>query len=107
MLELMKIGDIIENSTGIIFAGTNEKFENVSYSIVKRILTNISTIDYIDKHQVPRSTQVIALELHPSIGNNFNIFLLVKESDIEKSPKDGEIIYCAENDELSSILLNH
>jgi hypothetical protein len=104
MLELMRIGDVIKSQNGIVFGGTNEKFENISYLKIKKILQIVSKVDYIDKHQIQRSVKIVSSELHSSIGNNFNIFLLIDEFDPEKIPDVGEVIYCGESEELNSIL---
>jgi hypothetical protein len=104
MLELMKLGDIIQTPKGIVFAGINEKFESVSYSVIRKILDNVLDINYISCQGTQRSDRVSDIDLHPSIGNNFNIFLLMNEYDIKNSPKKGESIYCQNNEELRVIL---
>jgi hypothetical protein len=96
MIELMKLGDIIETPKGVVFAGANANFENIPYSTIKKILNNISNINYVDRQGIPRSNKVLDVELHPSIGNNFNIFLLIDGYDTKNSPEKSEIIYCPE-----------
>lgn len=104
MLELMEIGDVIETPKGIVLAGANPKFENVPLPIVMKILKNINIIHYFDRSQTSRESQVLDIQVHSSIGNNFNIFLLLSESDIEKMPENGVVIFCDENDSLNAIL---
>jgi hypothetical protein len=104
MLELMKLGDIVQTQKGVVFAGVNEKFEGVSYSVIRKILDNVININYISCQGTQMSDRVLNIDLHPSIGNNFNIFLLLGEYDIKNSPKKGESIYCQDNEELSVVL---
>jgi hypothetical protein len=93
MLELMSVGDILESPRGIVIAGVNPQFENVSISVVVEILKKIDEIYFFNQDQVVKRISVLDRRTTYSIGNNFNIFLLLSENQLQKVPKSGTTIY--------------
>jgi hypothetical protein len=96
MLELMNLGDVIESPEGLVIGGVNQRFENVSISVVMNILQGIDKIYFLSQEQKLEVASVLNKKVSFSIGNNFNIFLLLGEN--------GAIIYCDQIVEFSNFL---
>jgi hypothetical protein len=104
MLELMNLGDVIESPEGLVIGGVNQRFENVSISVVMNILQGIDKIYFLSQEQKLEVASVLNKKVSFSIGNNFNIFLLLGECAAEKMPENGAIIYCDQIVEFSNFL---
>lgn len=102
--DLFKIADCFESPKGIVIAGANPKLDTMAHDALQKLLKGIRSISIVGLGRQLTNLEVQEFSFTTSVGNQRNIFLLLKQ-DVPKDsiPSDGVVFVlnaCENNDVL-------
>ena len=107
MAILMKVADLFTTPQGLVINGTNQEFSNIQEPELRNLLRSLTSFWFTDPAGISHQLNLIDTKITTSIGDIYNLHLLVENNSLSKLLTIGQTIYYEQIEEDSSQVKSH